>query len=401
MFNSSLFESDCKGTLFFFIGQMFCHLFDAIHAFFLKKALFSTRIILVQMLFGDIPLPIGDEQCGERKSHDEAYESQQGSPYRETEQQDSRIQSHGFPHDLWGDDEIGDDLYDDEYQDGFSENEPEILSCIRSFQHSQEGGGNQGESMQIGDEVEDADQDAETDAHGKVDDGESDAEHDAHTKSYHALSADIVIEFPFHVRHQFVPEGPVLLGEYLHPFVGERFVVHQDEEHVQQGNHRCHDADDHACRLAKEVEQFGYRGLQSVAEVLALEESGDGFAVVMQPCLNRGGKVVDMRGVVEIACHHITQFLELLKHRRDDQVEQASQDGTHEDQRDDDGQGSGGDVQPVLYELDDGVEQVGHEPCDEEGQKHTAQIVDDKQYGEDCRRYQKPADELVEGDFLV
>ena len=50
----------------------------------------------------------------------------------------------------------------------------------------------------------------------------------------------------------------------------------------------------------------------------------------------------------------------------------------------------------VLHELYDGVEQIGHKPGDEEGQKYARETVDDEVCGENCQCDECPANELVE-----
>ena len=49
----------------------------------------------------------------------------------------------------------------------------------------------------------------------------------------------------------------------------------------------------------------------------------------------------------------------------------------------------------VLHELYDGVEQIGHKPGDEEGQKHARETVDDEVCGENCQCDECPANELM------
>ena len=86
--------------------------------------------------------------------------------------------------------------------------------------------------MEVRYQVHDAYQDAQAYRHRETDDGEADAEHDAHAESNHSLSTDVIVEFPFHVLHQLLPERAALLREDANPVGGQRLVIEQDEEHI-------------------------------------------------------------------------------------------------------------------------------------------------------------------------
>ena len=83
---------------------------------------------------------------------------------------------------------------------------------------------------------------------------------------------------------------------------------------------------------------------------------------------------------MEPFCQHITQFVKLVYHRRNDEPYHTTNDGYHGQHGDDDGQGSDANMHFVFYKQHDGVEQVCKEPCNEEWQQHTAQIISDVEY---------------------
>ena len=96
----------------------------------------------------------------------------------------------------------------------------------------------------------------------------------------------------------------------------------------------------------------------------------------------------------------VAQLLELLYHGWYNEIDDRTEDGYHKNQRDDDGQCTHLDMQAILHECHYGIEQIGKEPCHEEGQQHTAQIVYQIEYGQDEQPRARPPDELVKCDFL-
>ena len=120
--------------------------------------------------------------------------------------------------------------------------------------------------------------------------------------------------------------------------------------------------------------------------------------MLLDPLLYGSREVGYLGLLLQIARGQVAQFLELLNHRRDDEPHHACEDCDDEDERDDDGQGTPGNVELVLHELDDRVQQVGKEPCHEEGQQHTAQVVEQVEHTQGNECSDEPAYEGVEGD---
>ena len=109
-----------------------------------------------------------------------------------------------------------------------------------------------------------------------------------------------------------------------------------------------------------------------------MEEVADVILIFQPPLCDGSRYALDMRLLVDIVGGQLSQFLELLDHRRDDEIHDATHDGDDHDQRQDDAQGPR-QVHVALHELLDRVEQISEEPGDEEWQQYTAQIVDEQQ----------------------
>ena len=123
-----------------------------------------------------------------------------------------------------------------------------------------------------------------------------------------------------------------LLGEDANPVLSEVFVIEQDEEHVEQGYQGADDADDVVGSLADELEHVGHGLANTIGEVLAFDDAGDFFTVVVDPLLYDFGDAGDMGGLMDIGGHEVAQFAELFDHGRDDEPDDASHDGNDEDE---------------------------------------------------------------------
>ena len=74
--------------------------------------LFFWFLLYWGYLMRHIALPINHEERGERQCYDEPNETKQGAPHRERQQQNGGIEPHGFTHDFWGDNHVGNHLND-------------------------------------------------------------------------------------------------------------------------------------------------------------------------------------------------------------------------------------------------------------------------------------------------
>ena len=133
--------------------------------------------MILRLLFRYIPLPVGyDERC-ERKGYNQSQEAQKCTPNRETQEKNGWVQSHRLTHNLRGNYHVGDDLYHTEHQKSQTEYQPEVLTCVGCLQHGKECRRDEGEGMEVWNQVHDADENAQTYRHRETDDGKTDAEH--------------------------------------------------------------------------------------------------------------------------------------------------------------------------------------------------------------------------------
>ena len=79
--------------------------------------------------------------------------------------------------------------------------------------------------------------------------------------------------------------------------------------------------------------------------------------------------------LLDILHHDVAEFLKLVYHRRNDEIEHSTDDGKHEHQRHDNGQSSGGHMQFILHELHYRIHQICQQPSHEEWQEHAAQEI--------------------------
>ena len=96
-------------------------------------------------------------------------------------------------------DRILNDLGYDEYQPGESEGEPDPGSRFQGVHDSQQGGGNHGDDLEVGDHVQQPAEQTEQDAEGQPDDGKTGGQEDAGEKRHRGLSAKILLHADFEV----------------------------------------------------------------------------------------------------------------------------------------------------------------------------------------------------------
>ena len=103
---------------------------------------------------------------------------------------------------------------------------------------------------------------------------------------------------------------------------------------------------------------------------------------------------------LDIGCYQTAQLLELLNHRWDNQIDDASHDGHHHYQRQHNAQSPAFYVHLILHKLHHGVKQISKEPRNDEGQQHTAQIVNQQQDAKHQQSCPHPTYQLVKCDCL-
>ena len=362
--------------------------------------LYLGIVLNVEMFFRDITLPVGHEEGGEGQGYDEADEAEDGTPHREGEKQDGGVEAHGLAHDLGRHNHVGDNLHHGKDKERHAKHIPEVLTRVGGLEHGKERRGDEGKGVEVRHKVHDAYEDAEAYGHGAVDDAEADAEHYAHAQRHQTLTTDVVVHLALDVAHEHMPEGTVLLGEDFYPVVGEILIVEQYEEHVEQHDAGADDAEHNVGSLAEQGEELGHGGFHRVAEVFAVEELLQLALVLACPLSDELCEVVGVGGLLHPPGEHVAKLLKLLYHGRDDEVDNASDDGNDHNHGYDDGNGTNLDVKLVLHKLDGGVEQIGKEPGYEERQQHLTEIVDCEQHDKHASRYERPSYEFVECYFL-
>jgi len=107
---------------------------------------------------------VSQNEGGERQGDNHAQNAEQAAPYGEGKQDDGGVEARNLAHHFGDDDGILYDLYHTEDNHGQSQNYPEVLPCVGSFQQSEQYGGHQGYQLQVGHHVQQADEEAEADS---------------------------------------------------------------------------------------------------------------------------------------------------------------------------------------------------------------------------------------------
>ena len=345
---------------------------------------------------------VGQHEGGERQGDDHAQHAEQTAPHGEGEQDDGGVEARNLAHHLGHDDAVLNDLHDAEDNHRQCQYEPEVLPRVGRLQQGEQHGGHQGYQLQVGDHVQQADEEAEADGHGEIDDEESDAEHHAHEEGHEGLAAEVAVHVHLHVGDDGLHKLAVLGGHELDPAVGDGLIVEQDEEDVEQDDERGEDAHHEADRVVDEAPNLGHEAAQGVAQVLFGEELLQvvGVDVLLDEVLHCAGDGGVAAALGEVLHEQVLQPHELLYDRGNKENPcrgEQQHDGEHGAQ---DGHHAVVHPQAVLVELHQRIEEVGHEPGDEEGEQHTAQVVDQVEESDEQGHCQQAADETVEGDFL-
>ena len=153
--------------------------------------------------------------------------------------------------------------------------------------------------------------------------------------------------------------------------------------------------------MAHHVEQLRHGSFECLGHIRTLQHLLDLFTVLGNPFLDELGEVARVGLLLHILRDELTEFTDLSNHGRDDQVDDQGYHGNHDDHGDDDAQGACGHMAFLLHELHDGVEEVGQQPCYEEGQQYFTEVVHGEQYTEYQQGNACPAYESVECDFFV
>ena len=107
-----------------------------------------------------------------------------------------------------------------------------------------------------------------------------------------------------------------------------------------------------------------------------------------------------MRLLLDVVGSQAAQLLELLNHRGDNQVDNATQQSYHKYQCDNNAQRPVTHMQLILHELHHRVKQIGQQPGHKKWQQHTTQIVNQQQDAKYQQSYPHPTHQLVKRDCL-
>ena len=222
----------------------------------IRHNVLRLRRAAVVDFFRHITLVVSDDERRQRQGDNQADEAEQCAPHREREQDDGGIKPHGLAHYLRRQHHVGDGLHDEEHADGRRKDYPEVLPRVGGLKQRQEYHGDEGQSVNVRYEAQNAYQYAEAYRHGEIDYRETYAEKNSYAQRHEALAADVAVHLALHVAYQLAPERAVLLREELDETRGQLLVVKKDEKEVKQRYERGHYAQDDVGRLAYHGEEF-------------------------------------------------------------------------------------------------------------------------------------------------
>ena len=124
------------------------------------------------------------------------------------------------------------------------------------------------------------------------------------------------------------------------------------------------------------------------------------FLVGLQPVFDQRRQVVGMSRLMQPSCQHLTEFVKLVNHRRDDEPQHASNNSDSRSHGDEDRQRTYSDVEFVFDKLHDRIEQVSEKPCNEEWQQYAAQIIGHVEHGQYDEGNTRPSYKFIKCNLL-
>ena len=351
----------------------------------------------------DVSLIVGEHQAGERQGDDHAQHPHQRTPDGEGEKDDGRIEAGDVPHDARYDEAVLYDLHHRKDHNGRGQNDPEVAARIGRLQYGKHDGRDEAHHLQVGNHVEQADEEAQTDSQREVDNQETDAEEDADTECHEGLSAEIAVHGLLYIGKQMHHMGAVFQRDEVNPPLGNALVVEQDEDHIEQNEQEGEEAEEQVDRLRQQLPDAWQALLQCRQEVLLMEQTAQvvRIDILPQELAQRTGHIAAIVRIREIGYQQVLHPAKLFEHGRNKEVENRSTYHQQREQRTEDGKNTHLHTQAILEEGDHGIDHIGNEPCDEEGEQHAAQPLEQHQQGDDDAAQYDTADETVEGDFLL
>lgn len=346
---------------------------------------------------------IGEQQGGEGKGDDKPDDAQKAAPNGEAEQDDGGIQPHGLSHDFGCEIHV---LYELDYNEnnaGTEQDDPEVVSGFRGLEECQQNGGQEGDELEIGHQIEQADKQAQTHGKGEVYDEEADAEQYAHKEGNERLAAEIGVHAVLYVLNQRYGKGALAGGNEVGPPVANQLIVEQYKEGIEQDDKASHHTHGYVDGAGDEVPELQQDVLHQLGEVALLGQLRDGVAVYI-PFNEAVGIFCDVLvadGLVHYDVEQAVDLAELLYGGGYHKHQQAGDDREHHKQGRHNAEDAAAKPCLVLQEAHQRIEHIGQQPCHKEWYQHCTETAhhEDGQY--DDGHYNQTADKEVEGDSLV
>ena len=286
--------------------------------------------------------------------------------------------------------------------DNHAQEEPEVLTGFGCLEQGEQRGRNETNDLKIGHETDDANQTTQADRHWKAYQIESDAEHEAVAQSHQSLTAEVARHAVLNVCDELGSELSFFTRNEVNPAVGIFFVVRQEEEEVEQTYERGDNVHD-GSRCAPDHSPNLWHGfLDGFDDVALLKELLDFLLVgVSLQEISHGGRYgVVVCSFLDILNRHVFQVSCFFNHGRHDDIEESRERGAGQRQRQEDAEQAVLQSALILKETDDGIEQISHNPSDEEGNERRAQPVEQHADADNQHDADESANETVKRDDL-
>ena len=236
------------------------------------------------------------------------------------------------------------------------------------------GDGEEGDVLEVGYHVEQANEYAHRYGQRQADDGEADAVEDHCAEGNFALAAEVAVHAGGNVANEGHAAAAVGGGDDEFEAADDLGVVDEDENDVDQRQGPAEGVEDGAERLAEQRAAAG----DDVGEVVAVEEPAQGVGVgvgvdeVDDGAIGRrefglaGGEGVDYGG----------ELGEFAGNAGKEEVDDAGDQGGDFGQGGERRQGAAARVEQPPVEVNERLEQVGDEACGKEGEQGVAEVVE-------------------------
>lgn len=263
-------------------------------------------------------------------------------------------------------------MYDEKDGEARGEDEPEILSRIGGLEDAQDEGGNEAEGVEVGHEAEHADEEAEGYGEGEADDEEADAEEDAYAERNEGLTAEVAVHALCQVAEEGAEEGFLTFWNEFHDTAGEFFIVCEDKDKVEQADERRDNAYNDAGGLIDHVPHTRSYFFNDADKIFLIDEfvKIEVSHLPVDKFLDLGRYAFVVAAVFYEFDDAVLEVVGFVDDGGHGEGAKTVDDAAYEGEGDEDTQDARSEMQFVLKKDDDGVEQVGRKPCDEERCEH-------------------------------